>query len=261
MVFHEEHGLKYLTLQTFDEYDVPHGFFSRRGGISPQPWASLNVATSVGDSRDNVIENRNRIMHIFGKNYTDVFDVWQIHSDIVQSSEEPRSIGEPHKKGDAIITSNPQVALMMVFADCVPILLYDVKKNIGAIVHAGWQGTVKYIACRTIEKMQNEYGCDTQNILAGIGPSISVDHYEIQNSTAEVIRESFPNGSEKIIAQRDDKLFFDLWAANELLLRRYPLKSIEIAGICTACELKDWYSHRAENGKTGRFAAVLNIKP
>jgi len=260
MPFHEEAGLKYFTLSSFDELGINHGFFSRRGGVSPQPWASLNVATSVGDSRENVIENRNRILGIFGKQYSDVFDTWQIHSDIVHCSESPRPVEVPHEKGDAVITSNPQIALMMVFADCVPVLFYDMKKNVCAIAHAGWQGTVKHIVCRTVEKMQEHYGCQARDIVAGIGPSIGVDHYEIGDSTEQTVKESFPEKTERVLQRRSGKTYFDMWQANALLLERFPLRSIEIAGICTACDVQTWYSHRAENGNTGRFAAVLNVK-
>ena len=260
MTFHEENGLRYLTLSSFDEEGVPHGFFTRLGGVSPQPWASLNVATSVGDSRENVIENRNRILHIFGKNYDSVFDTWQVHSDIVHCSEKPRPVDEPHIKGDAVVTSSPQVALMMVFADCAPVLFYDMKKKVVAIAHAGWQGTVKHIVCRTIEKMQQEYGSKTEDIIAGIGPSIDVDHYEIGEQTAQVVKESFPDEERRVLKNIDGKPHFDMWQANVLLLERYSLKSIEVAGVCTAYDLENWYSHRAENGNTGRFAAVITLE-
>ncbi len=260
MPFREKNGLRYFTLSSFDEFGIEHGFFTRAGGISPQPWASLNVATSVGDARENVIENRDRILKIFGKGFDSVFDTWQIHSDIVRCSESPRPVEKPHAEGDAVITSNPEVALLMVFADCVPVLFYDTKKYVIAIAHAGWQGTVKHIVCRTIEKMQAEYNSNVQDIIAGIGPSIGVDHYEIGGSTEASIMETFPGQEERIFQRRAGSLYFDMWQANALLLERYPLKSIEIAGVCTACDLDNWYSHRAENGKTGRFAAVLTTK-
>ena len=260
MAFREQNGLRYFTLASFDEQGIPHGFFTRHGGVSPAPWTSLNVATSVGDSREHVIENRNRILSVFGKQYDAVFDTWQIHSDIVYHSEKPRLVDEPHKKGDAVMTSNPDVALMMVFADCVPVLFYDTKKQVIAIAHAGWQGTVKHIVCRTVEKMNKEYGSEAGDIIAGIGPSIGVDHYEIGESTAKIVEESFPNDKERVLKIINGKPHFDMWQANAALLEKYSLKSIEIAGLCTACDLDNWYSHRAENGKTGRFAAVIVLK-
>jgi len=258
--FQDKNGLRYFTLSSFDELGIEHGFFTRIGGVSPQPWSSLNVATSVGDAREHVIENRNRILGIFGKRYDSVFDTWQIHSDIVRWSESPRPVETPHEKGDAVITSNPKVALMMVFADCVPVLFYDTRKNVIAIAHAGWQGTVKHIVCRTIEKMQQKYGSNAQDIIAGIGPSIGVDHYEIGESIESVVKENFPGEESRILQRRTGRLYFDMWQANVLLLESYPLKSIELAGICTACDVDNWYSHRAENGNTGRFAAVLTLK-
>lgn len=262
MPFHEQGELRYFTLSTFDRQGVKHGFFTRKGGISPQPWDSLNVATSVGDSRENVIENRNRIMALFGKRYDSIFDTWQIHSDIVYYSETPRPILEPHQKGDAVMTSNPDVALMMVFADCVPLLFYDTQKKIIAVAHAGWQGTVQHIASKTIHKMKEVYGSQTSNIITGIGPSIGADHYEIGEDIIKQVANSFSfDGNEdKVLIKRDDKIYFDMWQANKLLLEKEHVASIEIAGLCTACDTSNWYSHRAENGTTGRFAAVLTVE-
>ncbi|NMB63012.1 MAG: peptidoglycan editing factor PgeF [Chloroflexi bacterium] len=260
MPFIEKNGLKFLTLPSFESEGITHGFFTRQGGVSPQPWQTLNVATSVGDSRENVIENRNRILSTFGMRYDSVFDTWQVHSDIVHHSENPRPVDQPHKKGDAIITSNPKVALMMVFADCVPILFYDTEKKIIAIAHAGWQGTVKHIASRTVEKMQEVYGSRPRQIIAGIGPSIGIDHYEIGESTAQSVRISFREKQEAVLQERERGHFhFDMWKANSILLEQMGLKNIEVAGICTACDMQHWYSHRGEQGNTGRFAAVITL--
>ncbi|NMC45474.1 MAG: peptidoglycan editing factor PgeF [Chloroflexi bacterium] len=260
MPYVEKNGLKFFTLPSFETEGVAHGFFTRQGGVSPQPWQTLNVATSVGDSRENVIENRNRILNIFGMSYDSVFDTWQVHSDIVHRSENPRPIDQPHKKGDAVITANPRVALMMVFADCVPVLFYDTGKKVIAIAHAGWQGTVKHIVSRTVEKMQAMYGSQPAQIIAGIGPSIGVDHYEIGESTAQSVRASFRDHQDVVLRQeKGGHLYFDLWQANKILLEKKGLKNIEVAGICTACDMQHWYSHRGEHGNTGRFAAVITL--
>lgn len=259
MPFTTKDGLEYLTLSSFDELGVQHGFFTRIGGVSPAPWGSLNVATSVGDSSENVIENRQRIMHIFSKSYDSIFDTWQVHSDIVRASETPRPIAEPHQKGDSVLTSNPEVSLMMVFADCVPVIFYDPAKKVIAIAHAGWKGTVKHIVQRTVESMQATYGCNPRDIRAGIGPSIGSDHYEIGEETAAQVRENFSGSQDQVLIKRDGKLYFDMWQANYILLKQKGLESIEKANICTACDIQKWYSHRAENGKAGRFAAVITI--
>ncbi len=237
MPFYEEAGLKYFTLSSFDELGINHGFFSRRGGVSPQPWASLNVATSVGDSRENVIENRNRILGIFGKQYSDVFDTWQIHSDIVHCSESPRPVEVPHEKGDAVITSNPQIALMMVFADCVPVLFYVMKKNVCAIAHAGWQGTVKHIVCRTVEKCRSITDVRRGILWQALAlPSVWI----ITKLGIPPNRplKKLPEETERVLQRRSGKTYFDMWQANALLLERFPLRSIEIAGICTPAMCK-----------------------
>ena len=251
--------LKYYVFNSFQKLGVPHGIFTRLGGCSPEPWYSLNVATSVGDSRENVIENRSRIMAIFNKSFDSVFDAWQIHSTKVLCSERPRLINEPHKKGDAVITSNQNVSLMMVFADCVPIFLYDTKKKVIGIAHAGWQGTVTRIAREAVIAMHSNYGCLPKNILAGIGPSIGPDHYEVGINIVDEVMAAFPHMYKSIIYKQNCKFYFNLWNANKIILQESGVKNIEISGVCTACNVKEWYSHRAENGKTGRFAAVLSL--
>jgi YfiH family protein len=131
-----------------DNAGIKHGVFMRHGGCSPQPWSSLNLATSVGDSAEDVIENRDRISDALGLERNSFYDVWQVHSTKVVYAGQPRKIGRDHIKADAIITDQKNVALLMLFADCVPILLYDPERSIAACAHAGWKGTFNQIALK-----------------------------------------------------------------------------------------------------------------
>ncbi|MDO9547283.1 MAG: peptidoglycan editing factor PgeF [Pelolinea sp.] len=230
----------------------------RRGGCSLEPWDSLNLATSVGDSRAAVIENRRRITEILKLEDNSIYDVWQVHSNRVISTDQPRGLDIPHLKADAIITGNPDVTLLMLFADCVPIMFYDPEKDVAAIAHAGWQGTVNGVVIETVKKLQTIFGTDPKNLIVCIGPSIRVDHYEVGQDVEKEIKNSFIE-TEEIIIKQDGKIFLDLQNANRFLLKQYGVKNIFISKICTACNAQDWFSHRAENGKTGRFAVVMTV--
>jgi YfiH family protein len=148
----------------------------------------------------------------------------------------------------------------MRFADCVPILFHDPKKHIVGITHAGWLGTVRGAASVTVKAMQDRYGCRPEHIVAGIGPSIGVDHYEVGAEVISQFREMLGAEAERVIESRNGSMYLDLWTANYIQLKTAGLEQIEISGVCTACHLEDWFSHRAEKGKTGRFGALIALQ-
>jgi len=255
---HSKRDISYYTFSALDHYNLVHGVFMRYGGVSPKPWSSLNLATSVGDSRESVIENRRRITKCLLLQEDSIFDVWQVHSNRVIHAEDSRKLDQPHQKADSIITNKPNVTIMMLFADCVPIMLYDPKNNVAALAHAGWQGTLNGVVGETVKSMQEKYACKPEDLVACIGPSICVDHYEIGKDVAEEVERSF-NNTEQILIKKDGKIHLDLRVANQIILKKYGVKKIQNSNICTACNTSDWYSHRAEEGKTGRFAAVITV--
>lgn len=258
MAIRSNKKISYYTFSTLDDYKLVHGVFMRYGGVSPAPWASLNMATSVGDTKNSVIENRKRITNCLSLKEDSIYDVWQVHSNKVVFAENPRKPHQPHKKADAIITNNPGVTIMMLFADCVPIMMYDPKNNVASITHAGWQGTVNKIVGETVISMQKKYACQPENIIACIGPSICVNHYEIGEEVAEEVERSFEK-TQQILIRKEGKLHMDLQCANRIILENNGVKRIQNSNICTACNMNDWYSHRAEKGQTGRFAAIITV--
>ena len=255
-----KNGLTYLSFPETLLCEVVHGFFTRKGGVSPIPYASLNLSISTGDSREHIRQNRDLIFDAMERPNGSMFDVWQVHSDNVICSDKPRNIEEQPVKADAIFTQNPQVTLLMRFADCVPIFLYDPMRKAIGIVHAGWQGTIARIGREAVEAMGCQYGSNPADIHAGIGPSIGPDHYEIGEDVAKKVKTTFGADANFLLRQVDGKVLFDLWAANLLVLQQVGLKHIQVSNVCTACNLHDWYSHRGEGGKTGRFGAVLSLK-
>jgi YfiH family protein len=258
MPFHTTDGIRYLTFDIFSQ-GVVHAVFTRHGGLSPDPWHSLNMGGTVGDERERVLENRCRAFRALGRDPHSMFDVWQVHSADVVITNVPHFSLPPESKADAILTDQPGVTLFMRFADCVPILLHDPKKGVVGIVHAGWQGTVKKILRETIQSMQVTYNSNPADVLAAIGPSIGPDHYEIGPDVIERVRAAFNGDAQSLLHTHEGRVHFDLWAANRLTLEQSGVGQVEVAGLCTACATTDWYSHRAEKGKTGRFGALIGL--
>ncbi len=260
MAIIEKNGLQFFAFDGFPRNAVVQGIYSRHGGVSPKPWDSLNQGGLNGDPRANVIENRRRIFHSAGRPVTSIFDVWQVHSADVICADQPRPLDAPHQKADAIVTNKPEITLFMRFADCVPVFFYEPEKKVVAIAHAGWQGTVKNIVAQTVQTMQDHYGCRIENIHVGIGPSIGPDHYEVGSEVVDRVRLVLGGLAGKVLQPYNGKFKLDLWKTNQLLLEQAGVRHIEVAGVCTACHVGDWFSHRAEHGNTGRFGALLALQ-
>lgn len=260
MPFHQVGPLRYLTFQTLDHDQLVHAVFTRHGGVSPSPWNSLNLGGTVGDEKEHVAENRRRAFKALGRHPKSLFDVWQVHGAEVVCAYEPRPPHASHRQADVILTNRPNVTLMMRFADCVPILLHDPVRRVIGIVHAGWLGTVRKAAQAAIAAMQTEYGCRPKDILAAIGPSIGPDHYTVGAEVISQIQAAFGQSASALLQGSDGAVKLDLWAANRLLLEDVGVTSIEEARLCTACHTEDWFSHRAEGGKTGRFGVLIGLK-
>jgi hypothetical protein len=263
MPFEERNGLRFFTFSLFPAAEVVHAVFTRQGGFSPSPWDSLNVGGTVGDDPERVRANRRRAFESVGRDPLSMHDVWQVHGADVVVAEAPRPPDAPYQKADVLLTDRPDVTLFMRFADCTPVLLYDPFRRAVGLVHAGWQGTVKGAVRAAVQAMQQRFGSRPQDLRAGIGPAIGPDHYEVGDDVVQSVRKTFGEKSADvlILSQKSGRYHFDLWAANRLWLEAEGVTAIEVAGLCTACHLDDWYSHRAERGKTGRFGALIALQP
>jgi YfiH family protein len=256
MSFTQHNGLRYFQ---FESLKTHHAVFTRHGGLSPEPWGSLNVGGTVGDDLQRVRKNRNLSLNALGRSPESVFDVWQVHSADVVCANAPRPDGESVRRADIILTDKREVTLYMRFADCVPILFHDPRKGVVGVAHAGWMGTLRDVAASTVNAMKSQYDSNSADIIACIGPSIGPDHYEIGADVILQVMQKFGDDSEQVLRSNNGKIHFDLWKTNEILLERAGVGMIETAKICTACHTDDWFSHRAEKGRTGRFGALIAL--
>ena len=257
MPFIQHDGLRYFQ---FDSLQTKHAIFTRHGGVSPEPWGSLNVGGTVGDDLERVRHNRILSFQAMGCESESIFDVWQVHSADVVCARAPRPNDESYRQADIILTDQPHVTLFMRFADCVPIMVHDPRNGVIGVAHAGWMGTLRDVASATVDALKRQYGSNPADIVACIGPSIGPDHYEIGADVILQVMQKFGDESELMLKSHNGKIHFNLWETNRLLLERAGVQHIEISGICTACNTSDWFSHRAEKGRTGRFGALVCLQ-
>lgn len=239
--------------------EVLHAIFTRRGGTSVPPFRSLNVGGRVGDDPAAVRANHDLIFKTLSISPDQVVTAQQVHGAHV-AVVGPSQRGTAVPAVDSLVSKAPGVALTLAFADCLPLMLHDPSRHVIALVHAGWRGTIAQVAASTVAVLRQSFGCDPADILACLGPAIGPCCYEIGFDLAQKIREVFGPHSGLLVPQSDGTLHFDLPAAIRWQLELAGVQHVENSELCTSCHTEDFYSHRAENGRTGRFAAVLALR-
>lgn len=260
MIRHASNGLAYYCFESLGE-DVRHGVFTRRGGVSEGCYASLNLSRSTGDAAEPVQENRRRMFAALGLRPESSLTSWLTHSNVVRVVDASALRDKPASDdahADAMITRARGLALTLRFADCVPVVFHDPIQGAIGIAHAGWQGIENGVLAATVRAMADAFGCRPPDIRVGIGPSIGPEKFEVGEDVAARIQAAVPAP----VVRRPEgapRPYVDLWRAAEAQLSAQGLRSIETAGICTASNTDDWFSHRAEKGKTGRFGVGIVI--
>ena len=270
---------RFANLASYDQ--VIHGVFTRLGGVSPSPYDSLNVGHLVGDDHQAVEANHALICQALGISRGDVATAHQVHGSRV-ALVGPEDRGRVIPATDALITDTPGIALMLRFADCLPVLLYDPVRRAVGLAHAGWKGTVGGIAAKTASAMMKAYGSRPADIVAGLGPCIGPCCYQVGTEVIESVKAGLNHWQGLLRFQGDGSVHFDLWEANrhqlaelgapppspptlrpcsgQALGGRKRKGEIEASQLCTACRTDEFFSHRAEEGRTGRFAVMLGMR-
>lgn len=249
--------------------EILHFASTRIDGFSSFPYESLNLGFHVGDEPQNVLKNRQHLasaLRIPLKNFTVAEQIHSGNVAIVTEAQKGSGADNPARKiraTDAMVTDVPNICLMIFIADCVPILFLDPIKMVIATAHAGWRGTVKFIAQSTVKTIQEVFGSEAENILVGIGPAIGPCCYEVGPEVIAQVENVFHTKKSYIDREsQDGKGYFDLWEANktQLVKAGIPEKNIEVAKICTYCRSDLFFSARKEKGKTGRFGMGIMIR-
>jgi len=299
-------GLQILEAAPFARLDwLVHAFSTRGGGASEldsrhragtlrgtrrKPQASecvLNLGFADCDERERVRDNREKFFHAIGATDLRAMTLRQIHSDIPHRVETPLAKSTDPAQGDALFTRERGILLAVQTADCVPILLADTRLHAVAAIHAGWRGTLRRIAAKTLGRMQMDFGTHPEDVIAALGPSIGRCCYEVGEEVAREFNAQFPNAREwfegpfETLASGENdpnwlpwltmkppghappplRVNLDLIAANRAILAEagVPVARIFSSDLCTACRTDLFFSYRREQA-TGRMMAVVGIR-
>jgi polyphenol oxidase len=273
----EKGGVGIFTFPRLAEPDVlRHVISTRVGGISGGTYGALNMSYKVGDDPVVVSENRELLSKAIGMDLDRVVQVDQIHSDQVlilgdgDSAAEGGSLGE----GDGLITRERGVPIMILVADCLPVLFFDPKNQAIGLAHAGWRGTVNHVAAKTLLAMGEAFGTKPEEVRSALGPCIGPCCYEVGEDVKDEFSAVFPWAEEVLRRHSPNRWKLDLAEANARQLLEIGVKEENLirSGLCTVKNIDLFYSHRVEAspfakasgdgslGKsTGRFGAIMML--
>jgi hypothetical protein len=257
--------LFFSNLLPFD--NLLHAISTRRGGLSSGPYSTLNLGIDTGDDDAIVLKNYAAVSRALAFELPLLVASRQVHDTqvaIINKEYQVRSCSplSPSVTGyDALVTAEPDITLIVRVADCVPIILFDPVQQAASVAHAGWRGTLAGVTEQTVKVMVERCHSAPEHILVGIGPSIGPCCCEVQEHVATLFKSKTPQAACGIM-KRGNKLFLNLWEANrlQLLAQGIPAANIEMAQLCTVCCPDLFFSHRREQGKTGRFGAFVGLR-
>lgn len=266
----EKNGIRFYQAWNLQETGlVTHGFSARVGGISPEPYASLNLGLGTEDDPSNVIANRRKYASAVGVDAERVIVPQQSHGKRVvrvgmsEAGQGALSYASGIPGTDALITNEPGVTLALHFADCVCVFLLDPIRRAIGVAHAGWRGTVAGVVTEVLAAMSREFGTQAEKVVAAIGPAIGRHCYDVNADVAVAFFKAFPH-DERVMRFYSlvGKWQVDLKTANRILLLNAGVKqeNIAVSEDCTCCKIEDFFSHRRD-GKTGRMGGWMALLP
>ncbi|MGE5677407.1 MAG: peptidoglycan editing factor PgeF [Pseudomonadota bacterium] len=261
-------GLVYLTIPSFEKTGlVKHCFTTRLGGVSQGEYDSLNTSYLKEDPIENVRKNLEMVCGAVDIDYRKLVFSNQTHEDnirVVTKEDIGKGISVPSDimNTDGLMTNIPGIPMITFYADCVPLFFLDTKNKAVAVTHSGWKGTVMKIGAKTVKLMGEVYGTRPEDCLAGIGPSIGPECFEVGPEVAEVFKDSFKDWPQIIEPYYEGKSRINLWETNRLILKEagIPEENITISGLCTVCKEEMFFSYRRDKGRNGSLSAIIELK-
>ena len=250
--------LQFASLQNIP--NLHHAITTRAGGVSEGQYSSLNQGYHVGDEAARVTENRRRLATSLGYDGSTLVAAQQVHGarvHIVEQQDRGRGAfgwADAVAETDALIVAHSQTPVLVLIADCAPILLVDPGHQVLAVVHAGWRGAVAGVARAAAAQMQEHFHIEPHNIHAGIGPCLCTACLEIGPEVAIEVGSVAPQA----IVPDDPRPHLDLRAVLQSDLQRASVapESIEVLMDCPRCQTERFFSHRGQGGTAGRFSLV-----
>ena len=262
-------GVPYLSFSALEKTGmVKQGFSTRYGGVSTGCYSSMNLSYSRKDKPEHVLENYRRMAKALEVDMEKMVVSWQTHTTNVRLVTE-KDLGKgvlrerDYRDVDGLITNIPGITLVTFYADCVPLYILDpVHKAIG-LSHSGWRGTVRRMGRETLLAMEREFRTDPKDVLCAVGPSICQSCYEVSEDVAAEFQREFPGHESELLQEKENgKYQLDLWRANEIVLLEAGIKPehLAVTNLCTCCNHKLLFSHRASHGKRGNLGAFLCLE-
>ncbi|MBS0624465.1 MAG: peptidoglycan editing factor PgeF [Verrucomicrobia bacterium] len=246
----EKTKLEWIEYELLEDFPhVVHGTFSRHGGVSEGPYATLNLGEGTSDKPDRVKANREIVRRMLDLKQL-VFP-HQVHGTIVHRVTAKNL--DKVVQCDALFTTEKSIGLGVIHADCQGAIFYDPVHEAVAIAHCGWRGSAQNLYSRVVDTMRREIGTQAHNLIVCISPSLGPDHAEFKNYKQELPQEFWE--------YQVKPLYFDFWAISRMQLAAcgIPEKNIEIAEVCTVCTPEDYFSYRREKD-SGRNATIVALK-
>ena len=243
--------LQIISSSKLSQYpSVVFGFSTRVGGVSPEPFG-LNLSFSVGDDPSRVIENRRRFFDTLGIKFDELAIAQQCHGKTVRRVFQPGRFDQC----DALATSEKRVFLVVTVADCVPMFIFDPKKNVVAAVHVGWRGSASGMVQEALKLLRSEFSTKPEDLIVHLGPSARSCCYEVGDEVAK----KFPAYS--LRAKSTGKFFLDLHTVSKTQLIENGVKDdrIEEDGRCTICSPELFHSYRRDAPQSGRMMGVIGL--
>lgn len=257
--------IRYKTLDALG--CVEHGFSTRLGGVSEGVYSSMNLSYTRGDIASHVDENFRRFCSEIHMDWQKIVSTDQTHTAnvrVVTEADAGHGITRPktHYNVDGQVTNVPGLPLITYHADCVPLFFVDPVKRAIGLSHSGWRGTVARIGARTVEAMEENFGCEPKDIIGVIGPSVCQSCYEVSRDVAEAFEKDFSVSETLMYARKNGKYQLNLWEANRQVMLEAGMKSehITVTGWCTCCHPELLWSHRRNGKDRGSLAAFLCLK-
>ncbi len=260
-ISHSGFDLKTLKSDIFNS-DIEHLFSTRLGADTPKPLDSFTLSAKDYLEYDNFAQKNIEIAcEIIGGSKENLLNPNQQHTDkiaVIKSQNDALLLKE--EAFDGVVTNLKGFPILLVFADCIPILLFDEKEKVLSCVHAGWKGTAKGIAQKAVKIMISEFNSKTENIKAAIGAGICQKCFEVNTDVATQLGMSIKNSYGNIFLEENDKVHVDLKELNRIQLNEVGVENTDICEFCTCCNNDIFYSYRADNKITGRHGLLAIIK-
>lgn len=268
VIHKKEEGVEYLQFRRLLEYkdNITHAVTVGKNNDFRIPFYNSRQNKLTDEQIEKNKNSYKKICKVIGIEYNDIVKTNQVHKDIIKkvndkvNKYEPDFSEEIYEGTDGLVTNKKNLAICTTNADCIVLMMYDTKKHVIANVHSGWRGTIQKVSAKTIEKMEQIYGCNPKDIICCISPSIRKCHFEVDEDVKNMFENSFKDISK--FASKENKWHIDTVKINIEILKEKGVKEENIidSKICTVCNSNLIHSYRGSNKHNGLEMGIIELK-